>query len=81
MKNPCDKCLVKACCTLVCAGKHEFLEKCILDLTAFIDSKNYNMKNNCTAKKRLLEKAESRLAAICQKNNREIQTIVMRVLR
>lgn len=77
MNNPCRECLVNACCSIVCNEKKDFMEKCICDLTKFIDLYRYGSKT-LPISEVSLKKAEDRLSSICEKNNNDIRKIIMR---
>lgn len=79
MKNPCDICIIKVCCTTVCEPKYEYMNRIISNLTLFSNEYIYdeygNKKQNLYG---IVKLKYDHMVDLCQKNLEEIQSIFNR---
>ena len=80
MKNPCDECLVKVCCTEQCNEKEVYTEwsiRCLEKICMKVYSRNGNRRKHI---KKELWKQHEMCADRCEKNTQENQNIFKRIL-
>lgn len=80
--NPCNDCLVKACCTKLCESKLKYTDILITHLTYFIDKytiQKRGMRYPSTKRVPTYQQKEwDRVRKLCQSNQEETFTIHMR---
>lgn len=80
MENPCNKCIIRACCTKLCKQKELYTETILLQLSVFCreniyDAKGFPLTNS---KDKSIKKKLSSYKRVCEKNNKEISNIILR---
>ena len=82
IKNPCDNCMVKPCCSSICYDKEFYTEEIILELTRATekvsDSKCTTVypDHRITTINRNYSKLRSYWSKICELNRKEINKIL-----
>jgi hypothetical protein len=82
MKNPCDDCLVKACCSKQCNEKDEHIEYIIWnelkDICKLIDETDHTLKKNIPKEVR---KKHKEIRKLCNKVSNETTEIFKRYIK
>ena len=81
LNDPCCKCLVIACCSSVCDDKFYYTDKCITELTNFINHTVYLDKLVMGSVPKDLIAEYNKLKERCEKNYNDMNTIRKQMLK
>ena len=80
MKNPCNNCIIKACCTKLCKEKETYTEQVLVQLSLFCKEHIYDVFGNVIKHQNdaEIQIKLNKYRNICKRNNKEISSIILR---